>query len=103
MSTVVFVTDTEKELLSVSIERQREIETLQKITTSLTLRSRDRSKQIEVLKQSLRGKRQLSLLMLLLLDHKPVTNRRLKKNQTQQSKKHSMTRISKTTGNSNTI
>ena len=41
--------------------------------------------------------------MLLLLDHKPVSNRRLKKKQTQKSKKHSVTPISKTTGNSNTI
>ena len=90
-------------MLSVSVERQREIETLQKITTSLTLQSRDRSKQIERLRQSLRGKRQLLLLMLLLLDHKPVTNGRLKENQNQQSKKDSMTPISKTTGNSNTI
>ena len=46
----------EKELMSVSIEKQREIETLQEIITSLTLQLGERDKQIEELKQSLKGK-----------------------------------------------
>ena len=45
----------EKELLSVSVERQREIETLQEIITTLILQLRERDKQIEELKQSLKG------------------------------------------------
>ena len=46
----------EKEVLSVSTEKQREIETLQEIITSLTLQLGERDKQIEGLKQSLKGK-----------------------------------------------
>ena len=45
----------EKELLSVSSERQREIETLQEAITSLTVQLKERDKQIEELKQSLKG------------------------------------------------
>ena len=46
----------EKELVSVSAERQKELEKLQEVTTSLTLQLRERDKQIEKLKQSLEGK-----------------------------------------------
>ena len=45
----------EQNILSVTTERQKEIETLQKIITSLTLQLRERNKQIEELKQSLKG------------------------------------------------
>ena len=45
----------EQNILSVSTERQKEIETLQKIITSLTLQLRERNKQIKELKQSLKG------------------------------------------------
>ena len=38
-----------------SAERQKEIEKLQEVTTSLTLQLRERDKQIEELKQSLKG------------------------------------------------
>ena len=38
-----------------SAERQNEIEKLQEVTTSLTLQLRERDKQIEELKQSLKG------------------------------------------------
>ena len=44
-----------EELLSVSAERQKELETLQEVTTSLTLRLRERNKQFERLRQSLKG------------------------------------------------
>ena len=44
----------EKELLSVYVERQGEIETLQEIIT-LRLQLRERDKQIEELKQNLKG------------------------------------------------
>ena len=42
-------------MLSVSAERQKELETLQEIVTSLTLQLRERDQQIEVLKHSLKG------------------------------------------------
>ena len=42
-------------MLSVSAERQKELETLQEIITSLTLQLRERDQQIEELKQSLKG------------------------------------------------
>ena len=45
----------EKELLSVSSERQKEIETLQEIITKLTQQLSDKDKQIEELKKSLKG------------------------------------------------
>ena len=45
----------ENELLSVSVERQGEIETLQEIITTLRLQLRERDKQIEELKQRLKG------------------------------------------------
>ena len=45
----------EKELLLVCDERQREIETLQEIITTLTLQLREKDKQIEEIKQSLKG------------------------------------------------
>ena len=45
----------EKNILSVSTERQKELETLQEIITSLTLQVRERDQQIEELKQSLKG------------------------------------------------
>ena len=45
----------EKNILSVSAERQKELETLQEIITSLTLQLRERDQQIEELKQSLKG------------------------------------------------
>ena len=46
---------TEKELLSVSVERQGEMEKLQEKLTTLTLQLRERDKQIEELKQSVKG------------------------------------------------
>ena len=45
----------EKNILSVSVERQKELETLQEVITSLTLQLRERDKQLEDLKQSLKG------------------------------------------------
>ena len=39
-----------------SAERQKEIEKLQEVTTSLSLQLQERDKQIEELKQSLKGK-----------------------------------------------
>ena len=45
----------EKNILSVSAERQKELETLQEIITSLTLQLRERDQQIEELRQSLKG------------------------------------------------
>ena len=45
----------EKELLSVSTKRQKEVETLQEIITLLNGQLRERDKQIEELKQSLKG------------------------------------------------
>ena len=39
-----------------SAERQKEIEKLQEITTSLSLQPQERDKQIEELNQSLKGK-----------------------------------------------
>ena len=44
-----------EELLSVSAERQKELETLQDVITSLMLRLRERNKQFEALRQSLKG------------------------------------------------
>ena len=44
-----------EELLSLSAERQKELETLQEVTMSLTLRLRERNKQFEGLRQSLKG------------------------------------------------
>ena len=46
---------TEKELLSVSVEKQREIDEHQKIITSLTLQLREKDKENETLKQNLQG------------------------------------------------
>ena len=46
----------EKKLVSVSAERQKEIEKLQEVTTSLTLQLQERDEQIEELNQSLKGK-----------------------------------------------
>ena len=46
---------TEKNIQSVSAERQKELETLQEIITSMTLQLRERDQQIEELKQSLKG------------------------------------------------
>ena len=45
----------EKEFVSMAAKRQKEIEKLQDITTSLTLQLRERDEQIEELKQSLKG------------------------------------------------
>ena len=45
----------EKNILSVSVERQKELETLQEIIMSLSLQLRERDKQLEDLKQSLKG------------------------------------------------
>ena len=45
----------EKELLSKSIETQKELETLQEIITSMTLQLREKDKQNEELKQSLKS------------------------------------------------
>ena len=45
----------EKNIQSVSAKRQKELETLQEIITSLTLQLRERDQQIEELKQSLKG------------------------------------------------
>ena len=44
-----------EELLSMSAERQKELETLQEVMTSLTLRLRERNKQFEALRQSFKG------------------------------------------------
>ena len=44
-----------EELLSVSAERQKELEILQEVTASLMLRLRERNKQFEALRQSLKG------------------------------------------------
>ena len=44
-----------EELLSVSAERQKELETLQEVITSLMLRLRERNKQFEELRQRLKG------------------------------------------------
>ena len=46
---------TEKELLSVSLEKQREIEEHQKIITSLTLQLREKDEENETLKLNLQG------------------------------------------------
>ena len=54
MYTIIIIA-TEKELLSVSAERKRELDILQEIVTSLTLQLRERDKRIEELKQSLKG------------------------------------------------
>ena len=45
----------EKELVSVADERQKEIEELQEIITSLTLQLRERDKQNEEIMQRLKG------------------------------------------------
>ena len=44
-----------EELLSVSAERQKKLETLQEVITFLMLRLRERNKQFEVLRQNLKG------------------------------------------------
>ena len=44
-----------EELLSVSAERQKELETLQEVITSLMLQLRERNGQFEALRQSLKG------------------------------------------------
>ena len=44
-----------EELLSVSVERQKELETLQEVITSLMLQLRERDKQFEILRQNLKG------------------------------------------------
>ena len=54
MSIVSFLA-TKKDLLSVSEKRQREIERLQEINTSLILKLNERDKANEELKQSLKG------------------------------------------------
>lgn len=51
----LFTIATEKEMLSQSGEKQKEIETLQEIITSLTLRLRESEKQNEELNQKLKG------------------------------------------------
>ena len=51
-----FLVVIEKELVSVSAERQKEIEKLQEITTSLSLQPQERDKQIEELNRNLKGK-----------------------------------------------
>ena len=55
----------EKEFVSMASERQKEIEKLQDITTSLTLQLRERDEQIEELKQSLKGN-YYNMYMLIL-------------------------------------
>ena len=52
---IAFFLAIEKDLLSVSEQRQREMETLQEIITSLTLKLNERNKENEELKQSLKG------------------------------------------------
>ena len=52
---IAFFLAIEKDLLSVSEQRQREMETLQEIITSLTLKLNERNKENEKLKQSLKG------------------------------------------------
>ena len=54
MSIVSFLA-TNKDLLSVLVERQRQIERLQEKITSLTLKLNERDKANEELKQSLKG------------------------------------------------
>ena len=51
----IFFIAIENELLSVSSKRQKEIETLQEIITTLTQQLLDKDKQIEELKKSLKG------------------------------------------------
>lgn len=51
----LFTIATEKEMLLQSGEKQKEIETLQEIITSLTLRLRESEKQNEELNQKLKG------------------------------------------------
>ena len=51
-------------ILSVSAERQKELETLQEIVTSLTLQLRERDQQIKELKQNLKGNWYKSLLII---------------------------------------
>ena len=46
---------TDKELLPVSVEKQREIDEQQKIITSLTSQLREKDKENETLKQNLQG------------------------------------------------
>ena len=51
-------------ILSVSAERQKDVETLQEIVTSLTFQLRVRDQQIEKLKQNLKGNRYKLLLII---------------------------------------
>ena len=51
----LFTIASEKEMLSQSGEKQKEIETLQEIITSLTLQLRESEKQNEELNQKLKG------------------------------------------------
>ena len=44
-----------EELLSVSTERQKDLETLHEIIMSLTLQIRERNKQFKALRQNLKG------------------------------------------------
>ena len=53
-----------EELLSVSTKRQKELETLHEIITSLTLQLRERNKQFEPLRQSLKGNWYYSFLII---------------------------------------
>ena len=54
----------EKNILSVSAERQKELETQQEIVMSLTLQLRERDQQIKKLKQSLKGNWYYSVLII---------------------------------------
>ena len=60
---------TEKDLLSVLVERQREMEILQEIITSLTLKLNERDKENEELKQSLKSKKYIGRYLSLLIVH----------------------------------
>ena len=76
-------------MLSVSTERQKELDTLQEVITSLTLRLRERNNQFKTLKQNLKGNSLVtSHYMSLLLDlafrsnnNKAVTDQGLQKTQ----------------------
>ena len=102
-----------EELLSVSAERQKELETLQEVTASLMLRLRERNKQFEALRQNLKGNCMVlvtSHYMTLLLDlafrpkiSKPATYQGLVLEETQtQSSQEETPLITETTG-TNTI
>ena len=91
-----------------SVERQKEIETLQEIITSLTLQLRERDKHIKEIKQSVKGNYYYYVsvtfhCMVLFLDltsipnpHKPITDQGLEGIQTEPNQEKES--IAETTG-----